>query len=225
MPGCLGDSLTSPNHFVMISSNPSPYPFPILLKSERLILRSFLREDLDAEDAWPSFDEPIFHQYNPPRDSPESKDRRYQAGHKVFDFKLAILDGSVNVGYLGLYQSDLTARSAWMGIAFAANQRGKGYCKEALAILRDAFFDEWAMERMLLEVAIFNLSGIHCYEATGFLTTKRFWHPHAYQRHLDFEHDPRLEAIKQHFRHGEHDVEVEYLEMEMTRESAAGKRR
>jgi len=202
-----------------ISDSTTGYPSEVALRSERLVLRTFRREDLNVEDLWPNFDEPIYRHYTPPRDSPESKDRRFHEGQQVFDLKLAILDSDLNVGYVGLYQSDYTTREAWMGIQFAADQRGKGYCKESLYLLCDAFLNQWGMEKMLLEVAIFNVAGVKCYEAVGFRKTKQFWHPKAYQRRLDFDNDPRLGPIRQHFRRIDGRVEVEYLEMAMTRET------
>jgi len=191
------------------------FPSDIELKSERLTLRTFRREDLDAENDWPDFEELIYHHYNPPRDNTESKDHRYLQSLRLFDTKLSILDAGKLVGYVGLYDTDFAAGKSWMGIQFAANQRSRGYCKESLLILCKEFFGSWGMNVMRLEVAAFNLPGIRCYESVGWLASRQFWHPHAYQRHLDFEHDSRLSPIAHHFRRTEAGVEVDYVEMEL----------
>jgi len=206
------------------SKPPGLYPEDVKLHSKRLTLRTFRRSDLDVEDSWPDFTEPIYRHYNPLRDDGYSKDRRYLEGLNIFDLKLAILEGGINVGYVGLYDSDARERSAWMGIQFAADQRSKGYCKESLTLLCDAFFHDWRMERMSLEVAIFNLMGVRCYERVGFRMVRQFWHHRAYQRRLDYERDERLAPIRQHFRKGAMGVEVEYLEMIATRETFDNRR-
>jgi len=135
---------------------------------------------------------------------------------RLFDLKLSIFDGEDLVGYVGLYDSNFETGESWMGIQFAADRRHRGYCKETLRLLTGYFFDEAGMKTMLLEVAAFNLPGIHCYEAAGWVTSKKFWHPHAYQRHLDFEHEPALAPIAQHFRRTPEGVEVDYVEMVLT---------
>lgn len=201
------------------SDLPAGYPESVALRSERLLLRTFRREDLDLEDLWPDFDEPVNRQYNPRRDGAEAKEKRFHDGLKVFDLKLAIFDGETHVGYVGLYQTSYDKREAWMGIQFAADKRGMGYCKEALTLLCEAFFHTWRMERMMLEVAMFNEGGIRCYERVGFVAIRRFWNPNAYQRRLDFENDPRLAPVKHYFRRGENGVEVEFLEMAATGET------
>jgi hypothetical protein len=60
---------------------------------------------------------------------------------------------------------------------------------------------------------------VRCYEHVGFVTSRQFWHPHAYQRTLDYEGDPRLAPIRKHFRRHDNQVEVEYLEMELARDT------
>ncbi len=207
----------------MIISEPvKAFPQDIELHSERLLLRPTRREDLDREDHWPDFDEPIYRHYNPPRDSVASKEYRWQQNLKRFDLKLAILAEGELVGYIGLFGTDFETGRSEMGIQFAANQRGMGYCKESLKRLCDEFFQVWGMGEMRLEVAIFNLPGVLCYERCGFQTVRIFWNQHAYQRHLDFENDPRLLPIKQHFRKTDEVVEVEYLYMTVQREAYLG---
>lgn len=194
------------------------FPHNIELHSERLVLRSFRREDLDAESAWPDFEELIYHHYNPPRDDAQSRDHRFLQAARLFNAKLSIFDSGTLVGYVGLYDTNFDTGESWMGIQFAANQRSRGYCKESLLCLCRTFFNEWQMQKMKLEVAAFNLPGIRCYESVGWLTSRQFWHPHAYQRHLDFEKDPRLSSIAHHFRRNDSGVEVDYLEMELGRD-------
>jgi len=94
---------------------------------------------------------------------------------------------------------------------------GWGSAKEALNKLCEKYFGDWEMSEMHLEVAIFNLPGIRCYERCGFKRTEKFWNPRAYQRFLDFDHDPRLIPIRQYFRRNDHGVEVEYLKMQLIR--------
>ena len=50
--------------------------------------------------------------------------------------------------------------------------------------------------------------------AAGFSEIRRFWNPRAPQRFFNWEQNPLLSPILQHFRHGETGAEVEFLEMD-----------
>ncbi len=191
------------------------FPLDVELCSERLTLRTFRREDLDAENQWPDFEDLIYHHYNPPRDDSHGKDHRYLQSLRLFNIKLSIFDGEDLVGYVGLYETNFETGESWMGIQFSANQRNRGYCKESLECVCNTYFGEWGMKSIRLEVAAFNHPGIRCYTSVGWQTTKQFWHPHSYQRHLDFENDERLDSLRHHFRRIDSNVEVDYLEMEL----------
>jgi diamine N-acetyltransferase len=200
-----------------ISKSAKPFPQDTVLKTERLLLRPTRREDLDLEDLWPDYEDPIHQHYNPWHDSVASKNDRWKYNDRLFDLKLAIEWNNELVGYIALFNSDLARGTAEMGIQFAENRRGMGFCKESLKKLCEKYFDEWGMHEMHLEVAIFNLIAIRCYEQCGFKRIKEFWNPHAYQRFLDFEHDLRLTPLRPHFRRVETRIEVKYLEMQLTR--------
>ena len=193
-------------------------PSRSILQSERLYMRPWYREDLDLEDEWPDFDNPIYRHYNPPRDPKERRDLRFKKIARLFDLKLSIFNNDELVGYIALFGTDMDKLDSEMGINFAANHCSKGYCKESLRKLCDEFFKHWEMKRMRLEVAVFNEFGIRCYKRCGFRETKRFWNPKAPQRLIYHEGSSEFAHVAKHFRRGREDYEVEFIEMAVTPE-------
>jgi len=192
-------------------------PFRAVLRTDRLHMRPWQREDMDVEDDWHDFDNPIYRHYNPPRDAQPERDVRYQKIVGLFDQKLAISDNDGLAGYIALFGTDLNELDSEMGINFAAHRCNRGYCKESLRGLCDEYFHHWGMERMRLEVARFNEFGIRCYKACGFREVKRFWNPRAPQRLFFNEDHPQLAHIRQFFRRVQTGYEVEFIEMAVTR--------
>jgi len=193
-------------------------PARSILRTERLYMRPWTREDLDLEDAWHDFDDPIYRHYNPRRDPPDKRDIRFQKIAALFDLKLAIFDEDGLTGYIALFGTDHEKLDSEMGINFAAHRCGRGYCKESLTRLCDEFFLHWGMQRMRLEVAVFNEFGIRCYERCGFREVRRFWNPRAPQRLYYQEGDPEYAHVARHFRRGENGYEVEFMEMAVTKD-------
>lgn len=193
-------------------------PSRAVFRSERLYMRPWRREDLDFEDHWPDFVSPVYRHYNPPRDPSGAKDIRFDKIKGLFDLRLSIFDRNGLAGYIALFGTDLNERVSEIGINFAAHKIGHGYCKEAMQVLCDAFFFRWEMERMKLEASIFNQAGFKCYQSVGFQIKKTWWNPKAVQRFFNYENNPRLAPYRKHFRKGKDGVEVEFIEMEVSRE-------
>lgn len=193
-------------------------PQRTIIKSPRLLMRPWKREDLDLEDNWPDFVDPIYRHYNPPRDPKIARDQRYERWRPLFNLRLSIFDSEGLAGYIALYKTDMTLMQSDLGIQFAAHKISLGYCKESLRALCDCFFYDWGMKRMRLEVAAFNDYGIRCYMHSGFSEKIRYWHPNAPQRFCNFETNPRLADKKEFFRKDEKGVQVNFVGMAVTSE-------
>ena len=215
LSGCDPDELI---HCLRPLNTTPGVPARTVMRTERLHMRPWHREDMDAEDDWHDFDNPIYRHYNPPHDTQPERDIRYRKIVGLFDQKLAISDRDGLVGYIALFGTDLDELDSEMGINFAAHRCNRGYCKESLRKLCDEYFHHWGMERMRLEVARFNEFGIRCYKACGFREVKRFWNPRAPQRLFFNEDNPQLAHVRQFFRRGPNGYEVEFLKMAVTRD-------
>ncbi len=193
-------------------------PSRAIFRTRRLYMRPWKREDLDVEDSWPDFVHPAYRHYNPPRDPGGAKDVRFDKIKGLFDLRLSIFDEDGLAGYIALFGTDMKERVSEIGINFAAHKISRGYCKESFRVLCDAFFYLWGMDKIKLEASKFNQAGRRCYEATGFKITRTWWNPRAVQRFFNYENNPRLAPYRKHFRKGKNGVEVEFIEMEVTKD-------
>ena len=83
------------------------------------------------------------------------------------------IDGAY-VGRCGLYNIDGTARHAELGIGIGEREYwGRGYGREAIALLLDYAFRLRNLRRVWLEVHSENERGIRAYEACGFVEEGR----------------------------------------------------
>ncbi len=86
------------------------------------------------------------------------------------EFMMTALDDSGRpVGYFLLRNADWEAGSIHIGfIVVDANQRGKGYGKQMLALAKQYCFEILGMKRMTLGVFHINRRAMECYEKMGF---------------------------------------------------------
>lgn len=205
-------------HFVRATEVIPGVPSRSIIRTQRLYMRPWKREDLDHEDLWPDFLNPVYRHYNPPRDDKEARDNRFKKIVGLFDLRLSIFDQDGLAGYIALFGTDMKQKISEVGINFAAHKITQGYGKESLRALCDAYFYRWGMDRMRLESSIFNKIGLRCYQSCGFGETKQWWNGRAVQRFFNYENNPRLASVKHHFRKGENGVEVEFVEMQVSKE-------
>lgn len=214
----VGDNQGKLYHFIRTNKNIPGIPKRAILHTKRLYMRPWKREDLDNEDLWPDFLNPVYRHYNPPRDNKEARDNRFNKIVGLFDLRLSIFDQDGLAGYIALFGTDMDKKISEVGINFAAHKITMGYGKESLRALCDAYFYRWGMDRMRLESSIFNKIGISCYQSCGFKETKQWWNGRAVQRFFNYEKNPRLAGVKHHFRKGENGIEVEFVEMQVSKE-------
>jgi RimJ/RimL family protein N-acetyltransferase len=95
------------------------------------------------------------------------------------------VDGEV-IGRADLFALDEYARSIQLGISIATEHQGKGYGKEAVALLVGYAFTHLNVHRVWLDVVADNEPAIRAYRAAGFVEEGRlrdhFWH---HGRHKD----------------------------------------
>ena len=92
-----------------------------------------------------------------------------QTGYSRGEYQFAIEDFDGNlVGRCGPIRVDWKNRLAEVAIMVGAPYRGRGYGKEAMALLCDFCRKEMNLHRLKVSVFDFNTAAIRCYEANGF---------------------------------------------------------
>lgn len=77
------------------------------------------------------------------------------------------------VGRAGLFEFDLLARNAEVGMTFGPEHRGKGYGTETLRLLCDFAFTHRNLHRLWLETLGTNVPALRCYANAGFVEEGR----------------------------------------------------
>lgn len=81
--------------------------------------------------------------------------------------------GGAVVGRCAAFHIDRYARTAELGIALLAAERGKGYGTDALRVLVAFLFERWNLRRVHLMTLASNLAGQACYRKIGFVEEGR----------------------------------------------------
>jgi len=147
-----------------------------MLKSERVTLRAVEREDMKRMHELRRNVDLIllgFGEWQPtPLAFMEKMFEKHLDEQDRAWFAIEI-DGKV-VGDCGLHERDRRARVAALGIGiYDADYVGRGYGREAIALLLDWAFDIQNYERIWLDTWSTNERAIRCYQALGFVEEGR----------------------------------------------------
>lgn len=136
-------------------------------------LRAPEDSDLEAEHALACDEEtlalmtsglPLPSSYSDARDF-LSRQTKYTRGE--YQFAVETKDGGY-AGRCGVIQLDWKNRQAELAIALASGFRGRGYGREAMAILCGFCFNEMGLHKLKVSVLADNAAAVRCYEANGF---------------------------------------------------------
>ncbi|QHW35191.1 GNAT family N-acetyltransferase [Paenibacillus rhizovicinus] len=95
-------------------------------------------------------------------------------GKNTIEFMLRTLEDDRLVGFAALHGIEWNNRSSRMAVGIgSAEDRGKGYGKDAVAMLLRYAFYELNLERISLEVIAYNQAAIRVYEKAGFVEEGR----------------------------------------------------
>lgn len=137
-------------------------------------LRAFESADLDANHAFMNdYDTLRGMMSGIPFPSSYSDEQQWlgqQTSYTRGEYQFAIEDLAGDlVGRCGVTRLDWKNRVAELAIMVGSPYRGKGYGKEAMAILCDFCFREMNLHRLKVSVFAFNEPALRCYEANGFV--------------------------------------------------------
>ncbi len=190
----------------------------------RVIVRPFTREDVDAWQAWPDYDDPLLVGTSPPRMQPPQRSQWFQdlvERQRQVPFAIDDERGQF-IGRLFLRQVRPEEGSAVLGIDLDPRFLSRRYGTEALDVFLGYFFGPMGYRRMLLSVAAFNERARRSYESLGFRMLGSHWDAH---NGPDPTRDPQHRGVRHLFRRGPMALEALFFDMALDREDWAGHRR
>lgn len=145
-----------------------------MIEGNLVRLRAFERGDVDANHAFVNDRETLRGMVSgipfPASMEDESRWLEQQTSYTRGEYQFAIEDfeGSL-AGRCGVIRLDWKNRVAELAIMIGTPYRGRGYGKEAMALLCDFCFNEMNLHKLKVSVFAFNEPAIRCYESNGFL--------------------------------------------------------
>ena len=136
-------------------------------------LRAFERGDVDANHAFVNDYATVRGMLSgipfPASTEDEQRWLEQQSSYSRGEYQFAVEDfeGSL-VGRCGIIRLDWKNRVGELAIMIGTPYRGRGYGKEAMALLCDFCFREMNLHKLKVTVFAFNEAALRCYEANGF---------------------------------------------------------
>ncbi|MHB0857354.1 MAG: GNAT family N-acetyltransferase [Anaerolineae bacterium] len=146
-----------------------------MIKGNRLVLRAWEPEDVDAFARW--FDDPevtIYLGNAYPAISRDQEQRLYERlSQEKYTYSIVTMEGML-IGNCNLHNVNLEARSAEVGIVIGEKSYwSKGYGREAIGLLLQVAFEGIGLHRVSLLHVDMNERGHRCYLAAGFVEEGR----------------------------------------------------
>jgi RimJ/RimL family protein N-acetyltransferase len=189
------------------------------LKSERLVLRSMNRDDLDKMESWRPFTDPLSTLWNIPRSTSLSRDIWFvMHGADPTRMWLAIdrlADGQL-IGTLSLREI-VEHVSARLGISLGADYVDQGYGSEALRIFMPYYFRTLDFQRLLLDVAAANKRAVRVYSRLGFRQTGSHYRTIPEGTDLSFLEQAAYRELRPYFRRRFGRMQLLFLDMALER--------
>jgi len=192
------------------------------LLGERVRIRPWRRADTLMQERWPRYSEPFSSLWNIPRPYHSSYDDQFWTG-ATEAWAIELRSGQL-IGRLSLREIDRKQQSARLGISLAQPYVGQGLGGEALRLFLAYYFGSLGFQRMVLDVAAFNQRAVRCYQRLGFVELRSEWRHTGNDPVLRLLDEEQYQHLRPYFRRNRFDTQVEFYEMELTREAwlAAG---
>ncbi len=176
----------------------------MILQTERLIVRPWLRADLDLMAAWPRFPDPLDAVWNWPQllQAHGTADLFFLArAHDPCRQEWTITTHAQEViGHLGIRAIQQAERQAHLGIGLGYPYLQQGYGTEALRAFLRAFFGVMGFHTLHLEVAAYNVRARRVYQRLGFREVGTVWQPVGPSSDFHFLSAPAYTAVRPLFR-------------------------
>ncbi|KPL05403.1 MAG: hypothetical protein AMJ73_00990 [candidate division Zixibacteria bacterium SM1_73] len=191
----------------------------LLLKGNKVIIRSLRRDDIDKRLAWQKYPDPLYSHYNPPNLGQREREEWYFKRKYDSNIIYLAIDNRHHrlVGFISLYEIDRVAKSAWMGIFLGYEFTDRGYGTDAILTLAKYFFEKMKFENMFLDVASHNKRAIRCYLKCGFKYVGTKYKKHDPRTKLDIFGDDRYKNIRKYFKKEGDEVLAQFDDMVLTK--------
>lgn len=186
----------------------------LVVTTPRLVVRPWLRADLDVYRAWPQFTDPLFASFAyPQRSATEANLFWAFTNSNPNHQQWTILHDATIIGTLTLSRIDQKLRRGWLGIMLGAPFVDQGFGREALTGWLDAYFQRWSFTGLYLEVACWNQRARRLYDALGFRELRQFMRFAGPAREWTFLDTPPYADLRSCFRWGNAEVYAVWSEM------------
>lgn len=176
----------------------------ISVRSERLMIRRWQRQDYHTMDRWPPFTEPLSIVWN----LPDRVGREWKSDVR-YTFAVQKHDGTL-IGRITL--RDIDRDVARLGITIGAPYVSQGYGTEAMRAFLNTYFSSMGFRTMVLDVAAVNERAVRCYCRLGFQHNGYHWR--ALSRSLLDKLDPESSRqIQPYLKQGQRSVWVQFYDM------------
>jgi RimJ/RimL family protein N-acetyltransferase len=184
-----------------------------------VVLRSWQSRDDGAQRSWPRYTDPLNALWNIPR-SPGLSGNMFFPGNALgFSRRVWAVDyDGVLIGRISLREIDQQSHRARLGISLSASYVGHGLGTETLGLFLDLFFGPLDFQKMVLDVAAFNVRAVRCYQRLGFHIVSDEWRKSSYDSALRTLDDAANAELRRHFRRERFGTWVQFYEMELTRQ-------
>jgi diamine N-acetyltransferase len=191
----------------------------VVLKSQKVLLRPFAREDVEKRFLWKPYPDPLYFHYNMPEMTEDQKEAWYlKRKSDLTALWLSIEDlGGQLVGLISLYKMEPKTKTAWVGIYLGYEFIDQGMGTDAMLTLLRYYFEEMQFELLFLDVASHNKRAISCYQKCGFEFFRKKCSDHDPRMNIDIFGDERYQEIREYFKKDGKKVLVEFDEMELSK--------
>jgi RimJ/RimL family protein N-acetyltransferase len=176
------------------------------------------REDVDAMMRWRPVVDPAYQPFDFPQRSRSEhlawfNDRVNDATRRLY-----VIEGQASqvIGSLTLREID-GSHSARLGITLGADFLSQGLGTEALRMFLHHFFGTLGFSRMDLDVATTNLRALRCYQSLGFREVGRHWEAAVHPSYRILAQEVRYQHLRCCFRRTGMSLEVQFLDMALTK--------
>jgi RimJ/RimL family protein N-acetyltransferase len=193
----------------------------MVLRSDRVSIRSWTFHDDELLDEWPPYNDPTEPLWNLPRQAAYGGDhwgQFFEGSGMRRTWAVEDRSGGL-IGRISLRDIDTRRSQARLGITFGAPYIGRGLGTEALGLFLDHYFTELGFEVMLLDVAAPNQRAVRAYERLGFSHVGSDWRIADSRFDRRILTDPRYAQIYRFFRQGQRGLYVEFFEMRLLKEA------
>ncbi|MEF3275420.1 MAG: GNAT family N-acetyltransferase [Chloroflexus sp.] len=192
------------------------------LLGERVRIRPWQRADTLMQERWPRYSEPFSSLWNIPRPYQPGQDDQQWTG-ETEAWAIDLRTGQL-IGRISLREIDRRWQSARLGISLAQPYVGQGLGSESLRLFLAYYFGSLGYQRMVLDVAAFNRRAVRCYQRLGFAGIGSEWRYVGNEPALRLLDEAQYQHLKPYFRRNRFETQVEFYEMELTRDAwlAAG---